>query len=103
MARVDPSILEGLNEVDTHQAFFTFSTQDVESYSGFLTVDKPNNGNMFFWFFPAEENPESAPVVIWLQVGPGAAESCDLCAGRPRRLLHVWRSEAPWSSHHLRG
>ena len=27
--------------------------QDVESYSGFLTVDKPNNGNMFFWFFPA--------------------------------------------------
>ena len=25
---------------------------------------------MFFWFFPAEENPETAPVVIWLQGGP---------------------------------
>ena len=44
------------------------SLQDVESYSGFLTVDKPNSGNMFFWFFPAEESPETAPVVIWLQV-----------------------------------
>ena len=39
----------------------------VESYSGLLTVDPANNGNMFFWFFPAEESPETAPVVIWLQ------------------------------------
>jgi len=60
MARVDATLLEGLNE-------------DIESYSGFLTVDKPNNGNMFFWFFPAEEDPENAPVVIWLQGGPGGS------------------------------
>ena len=55
-AKVDSSALQGMDE-------------QVESYSGFLTVDKPNNGNMFFWFFPAEEAPETAPVVIWLQVG----------------------------------
>ena len=36
-------------------------------------MDAPNNGNMFFWFFPAEENPETAPVVIWLQGGPGGS------------------------------
>merc|ERR1719242_2030179 len=60
MAKVDWSQLEGLNDA-------------VESYSGFLTVDAPNNGNMFFWFFPAEENPETAPVVIWLQGGPGGS------------------------------
>ena len=60
MARVDSSLLEGLNE-------------DVESYSGFITADKVNNGNMFFWFFPAEEDPENAPVVIWLQGGPGGS------------------------------
>jgi len=60
MAMVDSSKLQNMNE-------------DVESYSGFLTVDKPNNGNMFFWFFPAEENPETAPVVIWLQGGPGGS------------------------------
>merc|ERR1719331_2192022 len=57
---VDSSKLQNLNE-------------DVESYSVFLTVDAPNNGNMFFWFFPAEENPETAPVVIWLQGGPGGS------------------------------
>jgi len=60
MSKVDNSMLQGLNE-------------DVESYSGFLTVDKANEGNMFFWFFPAEESPETAPVVIWLQGGPGGS------------------------------
>lgn len=60
MARVDSTLLQGMNE-------------DIESYSGFLTVDKPNRGNMFFWFFPAEINPETAPVVIWLQGGPGGS------------------------------
>jgi len=60
LARVDSSLLEG-----THS--------DIESYSGFITADKENNGNMFFWFFPAAENPETAPVVIWLQGGPGGS------------------------------
>ena len=45
----------------------------MESYSGLLTVDPAHNGNMFFWFFPALESPESAPVVIWLQGGPGTS------------------------------
>jgi len=57
-ARVNTTMLQGLDE-------------DLESYSGFLKVDKENNGNMFFWFFPAEEDAEDAPVVIWLQGGPG--------------------------------
>ncbi len=26
----------------------------VTSYSGFLTVNETYNGNMFFWFFPAQ-------------------------------------------------
>jgi len=60
MARVDSTLFEGLDE-------------DIESYSGFFTVDKPNNGNMFFWFFPAEEDPANAPVIIWLQGGPGSS------------------------------
>jgi len=60
MALVDWNLLQGLNE-------------EIESYSGLLTVDPANNGNMFFWFFPAQENPETAPVVIWLQGGPGSS------------------------------
>ena len=58
LARVDATLLEG-------------SHSDIESYAGLITVDAANNGNMFFWFFPAEENPETAPVVIWLQVYVG--------------------------------
>ncbi|XP_065176055.1 probable serine carboxypeptidase CPVL [Sycon ciliatum] len=44
----------------------------VTSYSGYLTVNEQYSSNMFFWFFPAQENPEDAPVLMWLQGGPGA-------------------------------
>ncbi|KAF7237727.1 putative serine carboxypeptidase CPVL [Varanus komodoensis] len=44
---------------------------NVKSYSGYLTVNKTHNSNMFFWFFPAHVNPENAPVLLWLQGGPG--------------------------------
>ncbi|XP_076241218.1 venom serine carboxypeptidase [Calliopsis andreniformis] len=46
--------------------------EDVSSYAGYFTVNKTYNSNMFFWFFPAVHNPKSAPVVLWLQGGPGA-------------------------------
>lgn len=41
--------------------------KDVTAYSGYLTVDKKYNSNLFFWFFRAHHNPENAPVVLWLQ------------------------------------
>ncbi|XP_055919853.1 venom serine carboxypeptidase-like [Eupeodes corollae] len=44
----------------------------AKSYAGYLTVDKQFNSNMFFWYFPAEINEPYAPVVLWLQGGPGA-------------------------------
>ncbi len=31
------------------------------------------DSHMFFWFFPAETNPSTAPVVLWLQGGPGSS------------------------------
>ncbi|XP_008543174.1 venom serine carboxypeptidase [Microplitis demolitor] len=46
---------------------------DVGSYAGYLTVNKQYNSNMFFWFFPAQIKPRTAPVVLWLQGGPGAS------------------------------
>lgn len=46
---------------------------DFPGYSGFLTVNKEYDNNLFFWFFPAKENPEKAPVVLWLQGGPGGS------------------------------
>ncbi|XP_062619801.1 probable serine carboxypeptidase CPVL isoform X2 [Saccostrea cucullata] len=46
---------------------------NLESFAGFFTVNKTTNSNMFFWFFPAQTNPETAPVVLWLQGGPGGS------------------------------
>lgn len=45
----------------------------IDSYAGYFTVNKTCNSNMFFWFFPAQKKSESAPVVLWLQGGPGAS------------------------------
>ncbi|CAH1392269.1 unnamed protein product [Nezara viridula] len=46
---------------------------NVISYSGYLTVNKTFNSNLFFWFFPSEKDPKNAPVVLWLQGGPGGS------------------------------
>lgn len=44
----------------------------VKSYAGYLTVNDQYNSNMFFWFFPSQTDYTNAPVVLWLQGGPGA-------------------------------
>ncbi|XP_051791729.1 probable serine carboxypeptidase CPVL [Erpetoichthys calabaricus] len=44
---------------------------NVKSYAGYLTLNKTYNSNLFFWFFPAQITPEIAPVLLWLQGGPG--------------------------------
>ncbi|XP_040820711.1 probable serine carboxypeptidase CPVL isoform X2 [Ochotona curzoniae] len=50
-----------------------FSVVNVKSYAGYITVNKTYNSNLFFWFFPAQIQPEDAPVVLWLQGGPGGS------------------------------
>ncbi|CAG7716941.1 unnamed protein product [Allacma fusca] len=48
------------------------STSDkLQSFSGYLTVDEAVNSNIFFWFFPALENPATAPVVMWMSENTG--------------------------------
>ncbi|KAI4811865.1 hypothetical protein KUCAC02_014737 [Chaenocephalus aceratus] len=45
---------------------------NVKSYAGYLTVNKKYNSNLFFWFFPAlMATRDKAPVLLWLQGGPG--------------------------------
>jgi len=46
---------------------------DHESYSGFLNTDGLGDKEMFFWYFPALELHATAPLVIWLQGGPGGS------------------------------
>lgn len=44
----------------------------VDSCAGYLTVDDVHDSNLFFWFFPAASGDPDAPVLLWLQGGPGA-------------------------------
>lgn len=54
--------------------------KNVKSYAGYLTVNKNYNSNMFFWYFPSATNPETSPVLLWLQGGPGATSLIGLFA-----------------------
>lgn len=59
---------EGQSAAEVHLAGI-----NVTSYAGFLTVNSEYKSNLYFWYFPAENNPEDAPVVLWLQGGPGSS------------------------------
>lgn len=49
-----------------------------ESYSGYFTVNKKYNSNLFFWYFPMKKASNDSPWVIWLQGGPGASSMTGL-------------------------
>ncbi|XP_054157696.1 venom serine carboxypeptidase-like [Oppia nitens] len=46
---------------------------NITSYSGYLTVNKKFKSNMFFWYFPALNKDKKAPLLLWLQGGPGGS------------------------------
>jgi len=56
---------------------------NVPSHSGFLRTDGEQDGKeMFFWYFPAQEpiKGQDAPLLIWLQGGPGGSSMFALFA-----------------------
>jgi len=42
-------------------------------YAGFVEVDSRCNSNMFYWFFEAQNGDKNAPLLLWLQGGPGGS------------------------------
>lgn len=71
---VTPYLKNGTADKAREMAAVTFSGANfVKSYSAYFTVNKTANSNMFFWYFEAAKNASSAPVVVWLQGGPGAS------------------------------
>jgi carboxypeptidase D len=55
------------------------TTPGVKSYSGY--VDISPESHTFFWFFEARHNPETAPITLWLNGGPGSDSLIGLFEG----------------------
>jgi len=45
----------------------------AESYTGYFTVNKEYNSNLYFWYVPVKSNVSNAPLMLWLQGGPGGS------------------------------
>ncbi|XP_018596088.1 putative serine carboxypeptidase CPVL isoform X1 [Scleropages formosus] len=77
---------------------------NVRSHSGYLTVNKTFNSNLFFWFFPAQERPETAPVLLWLQGGPGGTSLFGLFVEHGPYVVYrnmtVGLRRFPWTSRY---
>ncbi|PVI04790.1 carboxypeptidase S1 [Periconia macrospinosa] len=59
-----------------HNSGICEKTPGVNQYSGYLSVG--TNMNMWFWFFEARQNPETAPLVAWFNGGPGCSSMIGL-------------------------
>lgn len=42
-------------------------------YAGYVTVNQTHGRALFYWFFEATKNPQTKPLVLWLNGGPGCS------------------------------
>jgi len=81
--------------------------ENVDSYSGYLTVGtEACHSNLFFWYFPAEHNAKDAPVLLWLQGGPGGSSLFGLFNEngpfQVKENLKVTKRQTSWTlTHHV--
>ena len=69
-------------ESDSDDPYFPFTPE-----RGYIDIYDKNN-SMWYWHFRAKENPDNAPLMIWLTGGPGGAST-----------FEVFYSNGPYSFH----
>jgi vitellogenic carboxypeptidase-like protein len=70
-----PLLRAGVHTIEELQSMARVSPPigGVESFSGYFTTDAAAGNQMFWWHFPAQTSPDDAPLLIWLQGGPGGS------------------------------
>lgn len=59
-------------------------------YTGFVQVDKPTDSNLFYWFYRDEKLNATAPLILWLNGGPGASSQIgNFLENGPLRLVET--------------
>jgi len=50
-----------------------YTGPNLTQYSGYITIDESTNKNLFYWLIESQGSPETDPLVVWLQGGPGCS------------------------------
>jgi hypothetical protein len=58
----------------------------MSQFAGYITVDETNGRNLFYWLIESQSNPDTAPLVVWFQGGPG-------CSG----LIGLFEENGPYA------
>lgn len=70
------------------------------SINGYLQI-RPDEGHLFFWYHPSQNDPSKDPLIIWLQGGPGCSSMMGLFfENGPYRLInstYIEQNPSSWN------